>query len=159
MIYLGADHAGFQLKETIKKYLSEHGYLFEDLGNQRMDKDDDYPDYALAVADKVAGTKNKGILFCGSAIGMVIAANKVAGTRAGHILNPYTAKQSKEHDDVNVAVLASKLTTASQAKNLVSIWLKARFSSAKRHQRRVRKIIAIENRSYSPARIHETAEK
>ena len=82
MIYLGADHAGWQLKEEIKKYLEELGQPYEDLGNKELEPKDDYPDFALAVARKVVEVKGKGILFCATGVGMCLAANKVGGIRA-----------------------------------------------------------------------------
>ncbi len=144
MLYLGSDHAGFHLKEEIKKYLDRVGVIYEDLGNSQYDEQDDFPDYAVAVADKVSGTQHKGILFCGSAIGMVIAANKFNDIRAGHVFDDYTARQSKEHDDVNVLVLAGRLTQPVVAKRLVKIWLASKFSREQKYRRRVKKILKLE---------------
>ena len=144
MIYLGSDHAGFYLKEAVKKYFDERDIAYEDLGNHVFDTEDDFPDFAKKVAMRVSGTKNQGILFCGSAIGMVIAANKFTGIRAGAAFSDYMARQAKEHDDVNVLVLAGRVITTNQAKRYAGIWLKTRFSKQSKYRRRVEKIKLFE---------------
>jgi len=144
MIYLGADHAGFYLKEAVKKYLAQKSIAFRDLGNVVYDHQDDFPDFALRVAHKISGTKHRGLLFCGSATGMVIAANKISGIRAGAAHNEYTARQSKEHDDVNILVLPARLITTQTAKRLIVLWMKTKFSKKEKYRRRVRKIQKIE---------------
>ncbi|MFH0907116.1 MAG: ribose 5-phosphate isomerase B [bacterium] len=145
MIYLGADHAGFHLKEELKKYLDELGYEYEDLGNKEPDSQDDYPDFALAVAEKVAKTKGQGILVCATGIGMCITANKVNGVRAAVVWDEFTALQSREHNNTNVLCLAGKVLDLETAKKITAIWLKAEFTGEERHVRRLKKIEDSEN--------------
>ncbi|MFH1938357.1 MAG: ribose 5-phosphate isomerase B [Patescibacteria group bacterium] len=144
MIYLGADHAGFHLKEELKKYLKELGYEYEDLGNQEIDLQDDYPDFALKVAEKVVETKEKGILICSTGLGMCLAANKVKGARAVVVWDEFTAIQSREHNNANILCLAGKVLDLETAKKIVRVWLETEFSGEERHVRRLRKIEEIE---------------
>lgn len=144
MIYLGADHAGFHLKEELKKYLEELGYEYEDLGNQEIDFQDDYPDFALKVAEKVVETKEKGILICSTGLGMCLAANKVKGARAVVVWDEFTAIQSREHNNANILCLAGKVLDLETAKKIVRVWLETEFSGEERHVRRLRKIEEIE---------------
>jgi ribose 5-phosphate isomerase B len=140
MIYLGADHAGFHLKEELKKYLKELGYEYEDLGNKELEPKDDYPDFALRVAKKVAETGGKGILVCATGLGMAIIANKAKGIRAAVCWDDFTALQSREHNDANILCLGGKVIDSETAKKIVRIWLKAEFSGEERHARRLEKI-------------------
>jgi len=144
MIYLGADHAGFHLKEEIKKYLKELGYEYEDLGNQEIDLLDDYPDFALKVAKKVVETKEKGILICSTGLGMCLAANKVKGVRAVVVWDEFTAIQSREHNNANILCLAGKVLDLETAKKIVRVWLETEFSGEERHIRRLKKVEEIE---------------
>ena len=144
MIYLGADHAGYNLKEEIKKYLGQLGLEFEDLGNKDLDAGDDYPDFAVKVAKKVAETGEKGILFCGSGVGMAIAANKIKGIRAVACWDDFTAIQSREHLDANILCLGGRTMDAETAKKIVRLWLETEFSKEERHVRRLRKIKEME---------------
>lgn len=145
MIYLGADHAGFDLKKIIQEYLDNIGIQNKDLGNLKLDVDDDYPDFAKRVAEKVTKEKNaKGILICGSGGGICIAANKIKGIRAVQIFNAYTARIAKRHDNANIICLAGRKIKPVEAKKLVKIWLDEKTSSAKRHQRRLNKIKRLE---------------
>ncbi len=144
MIYLGADHAGFHLKEEIKKYLEELGYKYEDLGNQEMDPQDDYPDFALKVANKAVETKEKGILVCSTGLGMCLAANKVKGARGVVVWDEFTAIQSREHNNANILCLAGKVLDLETAKKIVRVWMETEFSEEERHVRRLEKIKAIE---------------
>ena len=143
-IYVGSDHAGFKLKENLKPFLKRLGYSVEDVGNLVLDPKDDYPDFAFPLAKKVGRSKNKGILFCGSSQGVCIAANKVKGVRAVAVNNAFDAKMSREHNDANVLCLSGWKTSQTTAKNILRTWLKTRFSSAKRHVRRVNKIKRFE---------------
>ena len=152
MIYLGADHAGFELKEKIKEDLIKKGQKVADLGAHTLDKNDDYPDYAKAVADKVAADSSaKGILFCGSAEGVCIAANKVKGIRAVAVWSTTNAKMSRAHNDANVLCLSGgqtlepiPATSFEEAREIVDTWLATPFSGAERHQRRIQKIHELE---------------
>lgn len=140
MIYLGADHAGFNLKEEIKEYLKELGYDFEDLGNLKVDSQDDYPEFALKVARKVAETNEKGILICGTGLGMCLAANRIKGVRAAVCWDDFTALQSREHLDANILCLGGKVIDSETAKKVIRTWLETEFSKEERHIRRLNKI-------------------
>jgi len=144
MIYIGADHAGYNLKEELKKYLQESGFEFEDLGNKELEMGDDYPDFAFEVAKKVAETGEKGIIICGTGIGSCIAANKVKGARAALAWDEFTAVQSREHNDANVLCLGGRVLDAETAKKIVRLWLETKFSGEERHLRRLGKIKEIE---------------
>jgi len=143
MIYLGADHAGFYLKEELKKYLERLGYESDDLGNKKLDLEDDYPDFALKLAEKVVETDGKGILICATGFGMAMAANKVKGIRAAVCWDDFTALQSREHNNANVLCLGSKIIDLETAKKIVRIWLETDFSDDERHVRRLEKIKEI----------------
>jgi ribose 5-phosphate isomerase B len=141
MLYIGADHRGYNLKEEIKKFLEEKKIKFNDLGNLKHDQNDDYPDFAKKVALEVfSEDKNKGILICGSGIGMSVAANKVKGVRAGLCLSSYMAKEAKKAIDINVLCLAADVTDLNTAKNIVRDWLETSFKKEERYLRRVKKI-------------------
>ena len=149
MIYLGSDHGGFKLKQQIKKWLSEWGYGYQDLGNSEFDEVDDYPQYALQVATKVAENEpeNKGVLVCRSAVGMVIAANKIKGARAALCFDEITAKVAREHNDANILCLAGRDMSSGQAKKVAKTWLETEFSSEARHKRRVDKVKKLETKN------------
>jgi len=150
MIYLGADHRGFELKERLKVFLEEEGYEFEDLGNTVYDPNDDYPDFSAAVARKVAENlkENKGILFCGSGVGMDIVANKFKGVRSALVWtdDEKFVKRTRETDDTNVLSLPADYLSQTQVERIVKLWLEAPKASEERHIRRVRKIKDFEKR-------------
>lgn len=142
-IILGADHAGFQLKETIRKFLSEAGYPVEDLGTD-SEEAVDYPDYARAVAERVAEDANSlGILTCGNGLGMAVAANKVPGIRAIAAHNAQAARDGRERIEVNVLSLGRKILTDEEAIEAVRQFLTAEVEGG-RHRRRVNKISEME---------------
>lgn len=147
MIYLGADHAGYQLKEEVKKFLKDEKIKFEDLGNHSFDPSDDYPDYAYPVAKKVAETGERGLVFCGNAQGVCILSNKVNGVRAAVGLDEYISRTSRTDDNSNVLCLPGRLMTIDQAKKVIKVWLETPFSQAERHLRRLKKIEKIERNS------------
>jgi len=149
MLYIGADHAGFGLKEKIKKYLAAKGVKFEDLGALKLDKKDDYPDFGARVAQGVAVNpkKNKGILVCGSAEGMGMVANKFPGVRAAVVYNEENAKKSREHNDANVLSISGWELSEAKAKRIVKAWLETKFSGG-RHARRLKKIEEIEKENF-----------
>ena len=148
-IALGADHAGFELKEKIKQYLLEKGITVDDRGTHSP-QSVDYPDYAFRVAEEVAaGKADSGILVCGSGIGMSIAANKVHGVRAAHVTSEMEAQLSREHNDANVLTVGGRVLDEGTARKIVDRWLGTDFAGG-RHQQRVEKITAIE-REESPA--------
>ncbi len=146
MIYLGADHRGYKLKEGIKKYLSGFNFQFEDLGNAVFDKNDDYVDFAKAVSKNVGKNplQNKGILFCGSGTGMAIVANKSRGIRAVVAFDEKIAKLSRQHNDANVLCLPADFLTEKKTEKIIISWIKEKFSKEKRHVRRIEKITKIE---------------
>jgi ribose 5-phosphate isomerase B len=149
-IALGADHAGFELKEKIKRYLLEKSITVDDHGTNSP-QSVDYPDYAFFVAEQVAAGKAEyGILVCGSGIGMSIAANKVYGIRAAHVTSELEAQLSREHNDANVLTIGGRVLDENMAHKIVDRWLSTEFAGG-RHQQRVDKITAIE-REESPAR-------
>ena len=139
-VAIGSDHAGFKGKEAVKDFLTRKGYEVKDFGTN-SEESVDYPDYAYPVSDAVAqGQFERGILVCGSGVGMCITANKVKGIRAVLAYDSYTAKQSREHGDANVLCLAGKQLNKEQLDKIVDIWLKTPFSGEERHLRRIRKI-------------------
>ena len=145
-IALGADHAGVALKQDIKRHLDERGISYTDFGTDSTEPVD-YPDYAKTVSDAVAGGQFEyGILFCGSGIGMAIAANKVPGVRAAAVFDADAARLSREHNDANVLSLGERVTSADEARAIVDAFLDTPFAGG-RHQRRVDKITAIEART------------
>lgn len=149
VIYIGADHAGFKLKEKIKEFLIKKGKEVKDLGNTIFDKNDDYPDYGYVVTKAVSKNKNsKGILFCGSSYGICIVANKVKGIRAVSISTIKDAKLSREHNDANILCLPGWGFKENLAKKIVITWLKTNFSNKKRHKRRIDKIKRIEKEEF-----------
>ena len=144
MLYLGADHGGFSFKENIKKFLDELKVEYEDLGNLKFDPEDDYPDFAMAVAKKVAETGGKGILFCTNGLGMCIAANKIKGIRAVVPTTKKTAEQSREHLDANVLCLGAHVISFKDAKKIIRTWLETEFFNKEKYVRRLKKIEEIE---------------
>ena len=138
-IYISSDHAGFQLKEDIKLLLKRKKYKFIDLGPKNNDRVD-YPDFAHAVAKKVKNNKNfRGILVCGSGMGMVMTANRHKKIRAAHCYNEKSTKLSRLHNDANIITLGSRLLSKQNALKCVSIFLKTKFEGG-RHLRRIKKI-------------------
>jgi ribose 5-phosphate isomerase B len=142
-VAIGADHGGYKLKEEIKGLLSSMNISFEDFGCTCGDSVD-YPDYALPVAEKVAaGEFDRGILVCGTGIGMSIAANKVPGIRCALVHDTFSARATREHNDSNVLALGERVIGPGLALDIVKIWLETEFQGG-RHARRVEKIAAIE---------------
>jgi len=143
-VIIGADHAGLEIKERIKKYLDKKGIRYEDLGADSLNKDDDYPDYAVKVARRVAKEKDsKGILVCGTGEGMVIAANKVKGIRAAAPYDSYTAELSRRHNDANILALRGRSFSFRKIRKIINIWLETEFSGEEKHKRRIEKIDRI----------------
>jgi RpiB/LacA/LacB family sugar-phosphate isomerase len=144
-IALGADHAGFDLKQHIGRHLAEAGYTVFDLGTHTEDTVD-YPDFAAAVGRAVVdGRADRGLVVCGSGAGACVAANKIKGIRAAVAHDTYTAHQSVEHDDVNVLCLGSRVVGQALAQELVDAFLNARFTNQERHLRRLAKIRVLES--------------
>ncbi len=156
MIYLGSDHGGYKLKEKIKHFFDKSDYKYIDLGDKKFDKNDDYPDYAYSVAEKVGKEDDpskkwqeraKGILFCRSSGGMIIVANKVKNIRAVSVFDVKSAKHSREHNDANIIALAADWIKEKEAEKILKIWLETEFSNEKRHKRRLDKIKNYENKN------------
>ena len=144
-IAIGADHGGFPLKEELADILRQAGHEVEDLGAHQYDSQDDYPDFALAVARAVVdGQARRGIVVCGSGVGASVAANKVKGARAALCHDTYSARQGVEHDDLNVLCLGGHVVGIELAKDITKAYLEAEFSGEERHRRRLSKIIAAE---------------
>ncbi len=142
MIFIGSDHGGFDMKESVKLFLTEMGVEFEDMGAYSNDSCD-YPDIAEKLAQKVAGSSQKGILICGSGIGMSIAANKVDGIRCALCHDAYTAEYARRHNDANIIAFGGRTTGVEIAKQMVNIFLKTEFEGG-RHKRRIDKIKDME---------------
>jgi ribose 5-phosphate isomerase B len=144
-IAIASDHAGFELKEKLKKFLESLNYQYKDFGTNNNESVD-YPDYALKVAESVSKKEfDRGILICGSGIGMSMVANKIPGIRAALCYNTETAKMSREHNDANVLTIGARMTDGKIAKDIVRVWLKTEFLG-ERHSRRVKKIEEIEKK-------------
>ena len=142
-IAIGADHAGYELKEKVRRWLVQHGIEVDDLGTNSSESVD-YPDYARAVAEEVSRKDAEfGILVCGSGIGMAIAANKVPGVRAANVTSEQEAELSRAHNDANVLTLGARLLDEHNAFQILDVWLSTPFAGG-RHQRRVDKIAEIE---------------
>jgi len=140
---LGCDHGGYRLKEEIKKLLEEEGVTYQDFGCYSAEAVD-YPDVAQAVGEAVAaGDFNKGIICCGTGIGVSIAANKIPGIRAALCHDTFSAKATREHNDSNVLTMGERVIGFGLARDIVKTWLGAEFAGG-RHQRRVDKIAGIE---------------
>ncbi|MDO8622380.1 MAG: RpiB/LacA/LacB family sugar-phosphate isomerase [bacterium] len=144
-IILGGDHRGFPLKERLKAWLAQTGNVVEDVGATALDPADDYPDFGAAVGRAVAADPNaRGIVVCGSGVGIVIAANKIAGVRAGTCATPEQAAAARRDEDLNVLGLSSDALDLKSARPLVTAFLKTPYSGLERHARRVKKLRALE---------------
>ncbi len=147
MIALGSDHGGFELKESLKELLKGRGVDVVDCGTDNGNSVD-YPDFGEKVARKVSsGEVEKGILICGTGIGMSIVANKYPGVRAALVTDPFMAQMAKEHNNANILVLGGRVLDTDSARKMVSIWLDATFEGG-RHQGRLDKITALEQALY-----------
>jgi ribose 5-phosphate isomerase B len=145
-IAIGADHAGWPLKEELARHLRERGHELADLGTHGTEPVD-YPDYATAVGEEVrSGRAERGLLICGSGAGACVAANKIPGVRAAVCHDTYTAHQAVEHDDVNLLCLGSRVIGPALAREVVDAWAQARFTGEERHRRRLDKVEAIERK-------------
>lgn len=147
-VYIGADHNGFELKNELKGWLADKGYTVHDAGPAELVPEDDYPDVAVQVAQAVAEkpAERRGILVCGSGVGVAVTANKVKGVRAALIHDPDIARAAKKDDDLNVLALGAQYVAPNRAKEVIEAWLTSRFSKAERHVRRIGKISDYEDR-------------
>lgn len=142
---MGADHRGFELKQRLTKRLEDEGLLVTDLGNDHLDPNDDYVDYAHKVAEAtLADEKNRGVILCGSGVGVDIVANKIDGIRSALVRDVAGAKQAREHEDVNVIALPADLLDEQLAFEIIKVFLDTPFSNEKRHLRRLKKIERVE---------------
>jgi len=145
-VVVGADHAGFELKQTIADFLREENHDVIDVGTTNTDPVD-YPDYAEALGKVIIdGKAERGVLICGSGVGASVAANKLVGIRAGLCHDTYSAHQGVEHDDTNVLVLGSRVIAYALAEELVKAFINAKFTNEERHRRRLEKVKAMEKR-------------
>jgi ribose 5-phosphate isomerase B len=147
VIYIGADHRGFALKEALKNALTGEAYEIADMGPSEIVADDDYPDYAARVAEKVAEDpmERRGIVICGSGFGVDIVANKFDGVRAGLAMSPDHAYQGRHDDDVNVLALAADFVDEAAAIKIAKVFVTTPFAREEKYTRRLRKISAIES--------------
>jgi len=144
-VYLGADHRGYFLKEKISRWLFEGDYDFFDVGAESLDLKDDYTKYASEVASLVAKTKgSRGIIFCGSGVGVEVVANKFDGVRAAIGINAEQVKAGRQHDDMNVLVMAADFTDIDQVQEMLKVFLVTKFDQKARHKRRLQEISKLE---------------
>jgi ribose 5-phosphate isomerase B len=144
-ISIGADHAGFEMKKMLIEFMEKLGHTVHDVGTFEPDKPDDYPDYAILVAEDIrSGQAERGLLVCGSGVGVSVAANKFKGIRAAMCHDHYSAHQGVEHDDMNVLVLGARIVGPMMAQDAAEAFLSATFSGEERHVRRLNKVKGIE---------------
>lgn len=147
-LVIASDHAGFPLKEDVRAYLTKAGHEILDLGAYTVDPQDDYPDFAERVGEAIVdGEAPRGILICGSGVGVCVAANKIPGIRAGMCHDTYSSHQGVEHDDMNVIVLGARIIASALAYECVDAFIAAQFiSNEERFTRRYKKVLAIESK-------------
>lgn len=152
IIYIGADHQGFQLKEAVKSFLKDRGYQVEDVGNSRYDERDDYPEFAAAVGRRISEDyeNSKGILICGSGVGMSVVVNKFRHVRAALVATPDQAFDSRNEDDANVLVLGAHYATSDMARKILITWLETPFLREERYRRRIAEIDRVEEEFLKP---------
>ncbi len=150
VIYIGADHRGFELKEKIKLILKDIGYEVKDVGNTIYEESDDYSDFASVVGSKISVEfqLNKGILICASGVGMSVVANKFPNVRAALVGTPDHAYDSRKDDDANVLCLSADHADIDKIKNIVLVFLETPFRGGERYERRLKKINSIETKLY-----------
>ena len=146
IIYIGADHRGFKLKESLKQFLQGEGYTVSDLGNNEYLETDDYPDFAKLVAQKVSvnPTDGRGIVICGSGVGVDVVANKFPNVRSALGFSPDQVMEARSDDDVNVLALAADFLEEDVVKKIVSVWLQTPFDGDEWDKRRIEKIRQID---------------
>ncbi|MBH5320548.1 ribose 5-phosphate isomerase B [Paenibacillus sp. GSMTC-2017] len=145
-IAIGADHGGYQLKNVLVPFIQSLGYEIEDVGCS-CEQSVDYPDYALPVAELVAsGKADRGILICGTGIGMSIAANKHPGIRCALVHDMFSAQATRDHNDTNVLAMGERIIGPGVAQEIVRIWLTTPFSNGERHVGRINKVMQLEKR-------------
>jgi ribose 5-phosphate isomerase B len=148
-ISIGADHAGYEMKRELIPFVESLGHTVHDVGTFQPGNPDDYPDYAILVAEDIrSGQAERGILVCGSGVGVSVAANKFKGIRAGICHDHYSAHQGVEHDDMNILVLGSRIVGPMLAQDATEAFLKASFSGEALHVRRLNKVKGIEENEF-----------
>jgi ribose 5-phosphate isomerase B len=148
-ISIGADHAGYDMKQQLVELIKKLGHTVHDVGTFEPGKPDDYPDYAILVANDIrSANAERGILVCGSGVGVSVAANKFKGIRAGLCHDHYSAHQGVEHDDMNVLVLGARIIGPMMAQDATEAFLGATFSGEERHVRRLEKVRGIEQNEF-----------
>jgi len=148
-IAIGSYHAGFEMKQMLVDFIGKLGHAVHDVGTFEPGKPDDYPDYAVLVAEDLrSGNAERGLLVCGSGVGVSVAANKFKGVRAGLCHDYYSAHQGVEHDDMNVLVLGARIIGSMMAQDVTTAFLEAKFSGEERHVRRLNKIKGIEQNEF-----------
>ncbi|HWA64485.1 MAG TPA: RpiB/LacA/LacB family sugar-phosphate isomerase [Candidatus Paceibacterota bacterium] len=145
MVFIGADHRGFKLKEALKDYFDEMGIEHEDMGAFEYDETDDFPQFAKSVAEQIHEPEDRGIVICGSGVGVDEVANKIPGVRAGLAMNREQIKAARHDDDINVLALAADFTSEEDAKAIVKVFLGTEFSGEERHKRRINQIEEIDD--------------
>jgi ribose 5-phosphate isomerase B len=143
-IYVASDHGGFNRKRKITEFLLATGHSVEDFGPYTLNQEDDYPDYVIPLAKKVASRRNVGIVFCRNGQGVCIATNKVKGIRAVTGFSVKEAKMTRKDDNANVLCIPTDYQNLTETKKIIKVWLKTSFSGKTRHKRRLRKITKIE---------------
>jgi ribose 5-phosphate isomerase B len=144
-IGIAADHGGYELKESLSEFLTSKGYEIKDFGAFELDNQDDYPDFVVPLANAIVNREvERGIAVCGSGVGASVVANKVAGVRAALINDHFSAHQGVEDDDLNLMCLGGRVTGKMVAQELIEAFLKAEFTGAERHMRRLEKVKSLE---------------
>lgn len=148
MIFLGADHRGYHLKKRVVFWLGQFCLDFEDLGNNKLDEDDDYVDFAAKVAKKVSAHEQEsvGIVICGSGVGVDVTANKFSKIRCGLGFSPQQIRAAREDDDINVLALPADFLSYKKAKKIVEVFLKTEFDRNKKHTERIENILELEKK-------------
>ena len=146
VIYFGADHRGFNLKERLKKFLQNQGYEVVDVGNEIYDETDDYPDFAVEVGKRVSldPEKSKGVLICGSGVGMDVTVNKFPRVRSALAISSDQIYDARRDDDVNVLTIAANFTNEDEAEKMLKTFIETDFSKEERHRRRLSKLTNVE---------------
>ena len=145
MIYIGADHRGFDLKERIKKRLIDDGFQVTDLGSDHLDPQDDYVIFAHKVAEAtVQDPENRGVILCGSGAGVDMVANKVDGIRSALVFDVIRAKQAREHEDANVISLPADTLDEETSYEIIKVFLQTKFNGEERHVRRLHEMEEVE---------------
>lgn len=146
MVYIGADHRGFYLKEKVKEWLTAWEYEWRDLGAESYDQNDDYPDIAFKVGGKVVADNGKGVLICGSGVGVCVAANKMKGIRAGVCLTERQVFSGRNDDDMNILCLNADIVAEEENQAILKAFLETPFGSEERYVRRINKIKEYETK-------------